>query len=147
MKNKTTDDLSQALMSQPSIDSYLQENQPFFAGQSISELLATYYERTDLSKAALARSTRFLPGGGIRPVTACSACAWGWRPLWRRPSSSSNWPVMRRSTPDSSGTPSSATASCTTWPWGRSTTNCSQRMRKPYFDGRSSKKKEKERIL
>lgn len=55
MKNKTTDDLSQALMSQPSIDSYLQENQPFFAGQSISELLATYYERTDLSKAALAR--------------------------------------------------------------------------------------------
>ena len=55
MKNKTTDDLSQALMAESNIDSYLQENQPFFAGQSISELLATYYERTDLSKAALAR--------------------------------------------------------------------------------------------
>ena len=55
MKVKTTDDLSQALMEQPSIDSYLRENRPFFAGQSIGELLSAYYERTDLSKAALAR--------------------------------------------------------------------------------------------
>ena len=55
MKDKTTDDLSQALMEQPSIDSYLRENRPFFAGQSIGELLGAYYERTDLSKAALAR--------------------------------------------------------------------------------------------
>ena len=55
MKNKTTDDLSQALMAESNIDSYLRENQPFFAGQSIAELLAVYYERTDLSKAALAR--------------------------------------------------------------------------------------------
>ena len=55
MKDKTTDDLSQALMKQPSIDSYLRENRPFFAGQSIGELLSAYYERTDLSKAALAR--------------------------------------------------------------------------------------------
>ena len=55
MKDKTTDDLSQALMEEPSIDSYLRENRPFFAGQSIGELLGAYYERTDLSKAALAR--------------------------------------------------------------------------------------------
>ena len=55
MKDKTTDDLSQALMEEPSIDSYLRENRPFFAGQSIGELLSAYYERTDLSKAALAR--------------------------------------------------------------------------------------------
>ena len=55
MKDKTTDDLSQALMEEPSIDSYLRENRPFFAGQSIGELLAAYYERTDLSTAALAR--------------------------------------------------------------------------------------------
>ncbi|HIY17368.1 MAG TPA: helix-turn-helix domain-containing protein [Candidatus Intestinimonas stercorigallinarum] len=55
MKDKTTDDLSQALMAESNIDSYLRENQPFFAGQSIAELLAVYYERTDLSKAALAR--------------------------------------------------------------------------------------------
>lgn len=55
MKDKTTDDLSQALMAESNIDSYLWENQPFFAGQSIAELLAVYYERTDLSKAALAR--------------------------------------------------------------------------------------------
>lgn len=55
MENKTTDDLRQALMSEPDIDSYLRENQPFFAGQSIAELLALYHERTSLSKAALAR--------------------------------------------------------------------------------------------
>ena len=55
MKDKTTDDLSQALMEEPSIDSYLRENRPFFAGQSIGELLGAYYERTDLSKAALDR--------------------------------------------------------------------------------------------
>ncbi|WP_283115057.1 helix-turn-helix transcriptional regulator [Intestinimonas timonensis] len=55
MENKTTDDLSQALMSEPDLDSYLRENQPFFAGQSIAELLALYHERTNLSKAALAR--------------------------------------------------------------------------------------------
>lgn len=29
MEDKTTDDLSQALMSEPDLDSYLQENQPF----------------------------------------------------------------------------------------------------------------------
>ena len=55
MENKTTDVLSQALMSEPDLDSYLRENQPFFAGQSIAELLALYHERTNLSKAALAR--------------------------------------------------------------------------------------------
>ncbi|WP_417094534.1 helix-turn-helix domain-containing protein [Intestinimonas timonensis] len=55
MENKTTDDLSQALMSEPDLDSYLRENQPFFSGQSIAELLALYHERTNLSKAALAR--------------------------------------------------------------------------------------------
>ncbi len=55
MEDKTTDDLSQALMSEPDLDSYLQENQPFFAGQSIAELLASYHERTKRSKAALAR--------------------------------------------------------------------------------------------
>ena len=55
MEDKTTDDLSQALMSEPDLDSYLRENQPFFAGQSIAELLALYHERTNLSKAALAR--------------------------------------------------------------------------------------------
>ena len=55
MENKNTDDLSQELMSEPDIDSYLRENQPFFAGQSIAELLASSYERTKISQAALAR--------------------------------------------------------------------------------------------
>lgn len=143
MENKTTDDLSQALMSEPDLDSYLRENQPFFAGQSIAELLALYHERTNLSKAALARKagmsevylhTRSLPDGGIRHGTACSVCAWAWRPLWRRLSGCSSWPAMLRSIPDSNGTPSSAMASCTTWPWGRSTTNCSPRTKKPCIE-------------
>ena len=154
MKDKTTDDLRQALMAESNIDSYLRENQPFFAGQSIAELLAVYYERTDLSKAALARKAGMSEvylhqvfAGRRNPSRARLLCrAWGWRPPWRRPSSSSSWPATRRSTPDSSGTPSSATASCTTWPWGRSTTSCSRRMKRPYFDGGPSKKKEKERI-
>ena len=55
MEERTTDDLKQELMSEPDIDSYLRENQPFFAGQSIAELLTSYYERTKISKAALAR--------------------------------------------------------------------------------------------
>ncbi len=55
LEEKTTDDLSQALMDEPDIDSYLREHQPFFADESISELLAVYYARTELTKASLAR--------------------------------------------------------------------------------------------
>lgn len=55
MENKTTGDLSHDLMSEANIDSYLHDNQPFFANQSIAELLAELYEKKDFSKAALAR--------------------------------------------------------------------------------------------
>ena len=53
MENKTTGDLSHDLMSEANIDSYLHDNQPFFANQSIAELLAELYEKKDFSKAAL----------------------------------------------------------------------------------------------
>ena len=55
MKEKSTDDLSQEMMSQSSIDSYLRDNQPFFANQSVAELLAELYQEKGFSKAALAR--------------------------------------------------------------------------------------------
>ncbi len=55
MENKTTDDLSQSLMDEASIDSYLRDNQPFFAYQSIAELLTELYQKKNFSKAALAR--------------------------------------------------------------------------------------------
>ena len=53
---KNTTDLTQALMADPDLDSYLKENQPFFAGRSITELLAELYRvRSFVSKAELAR--------------------------------------------------------------------------------------------
>lgn len=57
MKEKTTDDLRQELMSQSSIDSYLRENQRYFARQSVTELLLTLYQKQNCSKAALARKS------------------------------------------------------------------------------------------
>lgn len=57
MKNKSTSDLSQELMSVDSIDSYIKDNQPFFSDQSVTELLTQLYEKKEISKAALARKT------------------------------------------------------------------------------------------
>ena len=55
MEEKSTGELIQELMSESEIDAYLTENQPFFADQSVSELLQALYEKKSLSKAALAR--------------------------------------------------------------------------------------------
>ena len=55
MNEKSTDDLSQELMSDADIDSYLNENRAFFAEQSISGLLSSLYNAKAISKAALAR--------------------------------------------------------------------------------------------
>ncbi|MBT9683779.1 helix-turn-helix domain-containing protein [Pseudoflavonifractor sp. MCC625] len=55
VKEKTTDDLRQELMTQPDIDSYIKENQEFFCDWSVSELLGQLYEKSGLSKAGLAR--------------------------------------------------------------------------------------------
>ena len=42
-------------MSAPDIDSYIKNNQTSFAERSVTELLASFYERQGLSKAELAR--------------------------------------------------------------------------------------------
>ncbi len=55
MRRKNTDDLNQELMSAPDIDSYIKNNQTSFAERSVTELLASFYERQGLSKAELAR--------------------------------------------------------------------------------------------
>ena len=55
MEEKTTDDLRQELMSASSIDSYLRENQRYFAKQSMTELLLALYQSKGCSKASLAR--------------------------------------------------------------------------------------------
>ena len=55
MEEKTTDDLSQELMSKDDIDSYIKENRFYFSDRSISALLNTLYDKKDISKASLAR--------------------------------------------------------------------------------------------
>ena len=55
MRRKNTDELNQELMSAPDIDSYIKHNQTSFAERSVTELLASFYERQGLSKAELAR--------------------------------------------------------------------------------------------
>ena len=42
-------------MSAPDIDSYIKNNQTSFAERSVTELLASFYQRQGLSKAELAR--------------------------------------------------------------------------------------------
>ena len=67
VKEKTTDDLRQELMTQPDIDSYIKENQEFFCDWSVSELLGQLYEKSGLSKAGLARKA-----GMSEPKGLCS---------------------------------------------------------------------------
>lgn len=55
MKKKTTDDLRQELMDQPSIETYLSENQSCFTEMGILDLLESLRERCGLPKAEIAR--------------------------------------------------------------------------------------------
>ena len=57
MRQKSTDDLSQELMSQPNLDQYITENEAHFTDADISAFLTKLYERCSLSKAELARRT------------------------------------------------------------------------------------------
>jgi len=52
---KSTDDLSQELMVESDIDSYIKENQPYFVDRSITELLSELYDHQNISKAEQAR--------------------------------------------------------------------------------------------
>lgn len=55
MKEKTTDDLKQELMSGGDIDSYIKENQALFVDKTVIELLGELYGRKSVPKAALAK--------------------------------------------------------------------------------------------
>ncbi len=55
MREKSTGDLSQELMSQPNLDQYITENETYFADLDISAFLTQLYEKCSLSKAELAR--------------------------------------------------------------------------------------------
>ena len=55
MKSKTTGDLQEELMSQPSLDAYLERNRASFSDQTVIGLLTELYRRRAISKAALAR--------------------------------------------------------------------------------------------
>ena len=55
MKEKSTGDLNQELMARWDIDAYLKENEAYFAEEDAKDLLGLLFERTGLSKAALAR--------------------------------------------------------------------------------------------
>ena len=55
MREKSTSDLNQELMSQPNLDQYITENETYFSDADIAGLLAGLYETCSLSKAELAR--------------------------------------------------------------------------------------------
>ena len=55
MGSKSTDDLRQELMTQSSIDSYIEENRPYFADRSVTELLTVLFREKSMSKAELGR--------------------------------------------------------------------------------------------
>lgn len=55
MREKSTSDLNQELMSQPNLDQYITENTTYFADVDISAFLTNLYEKCSLSKAELAR--------------------------------------------------------------------------------------------
>lgn len=142
MQNKPTDDLQNELMSEPSFDSYMNENRLFFSQQSVAELLTALYEQQDISKAALARKAgmsevylhQVFAGrrNPSRDRLLCLCVGLGvtleetQRLLKRRP--------MPSCIPRSSGMPSSAMESPITRLWKRSTTTCFQKMRRPSAD-------------
>ena len=54
-EKKKTEDIRKELAEAPNLEEYLSENQDYFATESVSELLNELYQKTDLSKAELAR--------------------------------------------------------------------------------------------
>ena len=57
MKEKSTDNLLQELMSAPNLDTYIKENSSYFSDQSVAGLLTALYDRKSISKATLARQS------------------------------------------------------------------------------------------
>ena len=116
MADRTTSDLTRDLMNQSNIDLYLRNNIASFAEQSVAEQLTELYEKKQggpaSAKYTFIRS--FLAGETLR-ATGSSASVSGWAPHWTRFRLCSSGSPMRRSTPKSSGTPSSASALSTIW--------------------------------
>lgn len=56
MRKKDTDDLREELMSAPSLDKFIQENEDNFHTESMVELLNHLFSQRDISKAALAKN-------------------------------------------------------------------------------------------
>lgn len=54
---KNTSDLSDELMNDANIDSYIKANEPFFEDESLKWLLAALYGKKTVTKAALARQS------------------------------------------------------------------------------------------
>lgn len=123
MEEKTTDDLSQELMSKDDIDSYIKENRFYFSDRSISELLNTLYDKKDISKASLARKAGMSEvylhqvfSGRRKPSRDKLLCLCvGLGATLDETSVCSGRQRWRRFTPRTSGTPSSALASPTIW--------------------------------
>ena len=58
MKDKSTSDLSQELMSEASIDQYIRENQSFFANTNVAELLSQLYEKKNADESCPCAESR-----------------------------------------------------------------------------------------
>ena len=55
MEKKSTGELSQELMDQPNLDSYIHANQKIFLERSLPKQLSQLYDRNPIAKATLAR--------------------------------------------------------------------------------------------
>ena len=55
MLPKTTSDLRREMFSQPDLDAYLEQNQPFFSHSDVKDLLEAVHARHPVSKTVLAR--------------------------------------------------------------------------------------------
>lgn len=54
-ESKKTDDIRKELTEAPDLNEYLSENQAYFSSESVQELLNELYQKTDMTKAELAR--------------------------------------------------------------------------------------------
>ena len=139
MDRKNTDDLSQELMSEADIDSYIKENQSYFTDRNVAELLTELYDHQRISKAELARRSGVsevylhqLFSGRRKPSRDKLLCLCvGMELTVDETQRLLKEAAYAQLYPASSGRPSSVTASPTTLPWRRSTTSCLRKMKRP----------------
>ena len=137
---KNTDDLSQELMSEADIDSYIKENQSYFTDRNVAELLTELYDHQRISKAELARRSGVsevylhqLFSGRRKPSRDKLLCLCvgmeltvdETQRLLKEAAYAQLYP------PNQAGGHHLSTASPTTLPWRRSTTSCLRKMKRP----------------